>query len=474
MTHRTGWFVFAAVSYTTLLSLFVAAEVAEGNCLVEVYQWAPRVSLELALRADGLSTPLVLTINMLSAMVSVFSVPYMKEKIGQRKNEYGLYYALYLLYTAGMVGTVLATNLIEFFLFYEFMLIPSYFLIVQWGYGARERIAFMYFVWTHLGALALLGGILSIYALVGSFDIYKIPILLQEAKLSLDLMTTVSMLMFVGFFVKMAVFGLHVWLPHTHAEAPTPISALLSPAMIGIGGYATVRTTMLFFPEVFESVSLVLSVWALLTIIYGGLMALAQDDIKRLLAYSSISQMGYMLLGISSHSILGVSGSIYHYVSHGACKGLLFMVAGSIILQARGLRSIKALGGLSRNMPITTVAALTGFLGIMGIPPLSGFQSEWMLLSGVFQSAITSGSILRVFVAYASIMAAVLTLLYSLWTIRNVFFGSRPEHLEHVQEAPREVTVPMLVLSVITLLLGAYPPLITKMLLPAVSSFLGG
>jgi len=199
---------------------------------------------------------------------------------------------------------------------------------------------------------------------------------------------------------------------------------------------------------------------------------LAQDDLKRLLAYSSISQMGYMLLGISSYSTLGVSGSMFHYVSHGTCKGLLFMVAGSIILQADGLRSIDALGGLASRMPITTTAALIGFLGIMGIPPLNGFQSEWMLFSGVFQEAIASGSTLKLITAYAGIMATILTACYSLWTIRRIFFGKRPDYLEHVEEAPKEVTIPLLVLSITTVLLGIFPSTLSRILLPAVATIM--
>jgi len=472
-THRTGWIAFTAVFYTTLLSLVVATIVSSGEPLSEVYEWAPRMGLSFGLRADGLSLPLILTINILSTAVSMYSIPYMREKIGDKGKEYGVYYALYLLYTAGMVGAVLATNLIEFFLFYEFMLIPSYFLIVQWGYGARERIAFMYFVWTHLGALALLAGILSTYGVVGSLDIYEIPMLLEQANPSFELRLGISVLMLTGFLVKMAVFGLHVWLPHAHAEAPTPISALLSPAMIGIGGYATIRITMMFFPAVFEAIGSILSIWALVTIIYGGIMALAQDDLKRLLAYSSISQMGYILMGVASHSVLGVSGSMFHYVAHGTCKGLLFMVAGSIILQAGGLRSIKALGGLASRMPITTIAALIGFLGIMGIPPLNGFQSEWMLFSGVFQKAIASGSMPRLITAYTGIIATVLTACYSLWTIRRIFFGQRPDYLEHVKEAPREITIPLIVLSILTVLLGVFPTVISRILLPTVATIIG-
>lgn len=444
-----------------------------GATLIETYNWAPNIGLIFGLRVDGLSVPFILTISVLSMLISVYSIPYMKHKIEDKKIEYGAYYAFLILYVAGMIGTVLATNLIELFIFYEFMLIPSYFLIAQWGYGERERIAIMYFLWTHIGALALLMGILLTYATVGSLNIYEIPILLAQINPSLELMTGISILMLLGFLVKMAVFGLHIWLPHAHGEAPAPISALLSPVMIGIGGYTAIRTTMMFFPTAFEVMSGILSIWALITIIYGSIMALTQDDLKRLLAYSSISQMGYILLGISSRSLLGVSGSVFHYVSHGTCKGLLFMIAGAIMLQADGIRSIKKLGGLGSKMPITTIAAIIGFFGIMGMPPLNGFQSEWMLFSGAFAGAMTSNSPIKLITASTGIIATILTACYGLWTIRRIFFGLRPEYLEEVKEAPLTITVPLLILSVMTILLGVYPAIITEQLLPIISSIIG-
>ena len=159
----------------------------------------------------------------------------MTHTIGEDKSQFGLYYALLLLYSVGMMGAVLATNLIEFYLFFELMLIPSYFLIAKWGSGDRDRISFMYFLWTHIGALAFFAGILSVGYFSGSFDLQTI----LTSSIPEDLRLLIVGLMVVGLLVKMAAFGLHIWLPHAHAEAPTPISALLSPAMIGIGGYAS-------------------------------------------------------------------------------------------------------------------------------------------------------------------------------------------------------------------------------------------
>jgi NADH-quinone oxidoreductase subunit M len=389
---------------------------------------------------------------------------YMTHTIGEDKSQFGLYYALLLLYSVGMMGAVLATNLIEFYLFFELMLIPSYFLIAKWGSGDRDRISFMYFLWTHIGALAFFAGILSVGYFSGSFDLQTI----LTSSIPEDLRLLIVGLMVVGLLVKMAAFGLHIWLPHAHAEAPTPISALLSPAMIGIGGYAIVRIVMNILPSAFLEISTVLTVWAVVTMLYGGAMALVQDDIKRLLAYSSISQMGYILLGIASFQTLGVSGAMFQYVTHGLGKGILFMVAGAIMIQADGLRSIRKMGGLAAKMPITATASLIGFLTIMGIPPTTGFISEFLIFAGSFHEAFQLNSMLRIALSSLGVVSTVLTAGYSLWAVRRIFFGPLPAELSNVKEAPWTMTAPILVLSVISIILGIFPDLIERLLLPAV------
>jgi len=263
-------------------------------------------------------------------------------------------------------------------------------------------------------------------------------------------------------------------LPHAHAEAPTPISALLSPAMIGIGGYAIVRIVMYLLPSAFLAISTVLSVWAVITMFYGGAMALVQDDIKRLLAYSSVSQMGYILLGISSVQALGVSGAMFQYVTHGLGKGILFMVAGAIILQAHGLRSISKMGGLASKMPITATAALIGFLTIMGIPPTTGFISEFLIFAGAFKEAFALSSALRIGLSILGVISTALTAGYSLWAVKRIFFGKLPDELSSVKEPPLTVTGPMLVLATVSVVLGIFPDIVERLLLPAVKAIVGG
>jgi len=460
---KAGYLSFASLAYSTLLTLLLAWQ-GGGQ---EFYDWRP-IGM-FGLNADGLSIPILFTIALLSTLISLYSIPYMAHIIGDQKKQFGLYYALLLLYSVGMMGAVLATNLIEFYFFFELMLIPSYFLIARWGYGDRDRISFMYFMWTHIGALAFLAGILSVGYLSGTFDLVKIVTTMIPPNLRM----WITLLMVAGLLVKMAAFGLHIWLPYAHAEAPTPVSALLSPAMIGIGGYAIVRIVMTILPTAFVEISTALAIWAVITMFYGGAMALVQDDVKRLLAYSSISQMGYILLGISSFQVLGVSGSMFQYVSHGLGKGILFMMAGTIIMQAHGLRSISRMGGLASKMPITATAALLGFLTIMGIPPTTGFISEFLIFAGSFNQGFATDSMLRISISALAVISTALTAGYSLWAVKRIFFGPLPAELNDVTEAPWTVTGPLLVLGITSLIIGIYPDIVERLLLPAVKLILG-
>jgi len=461
--RRTGWLAFLSLLYSAVVTLLVAIR---GGA-VEYYEWRP-IGI-FGLNADGLSIPILFIISLLCALISIYSMSYMTHTINDDKAQFGLYYALLLLYSIGMMGAVLATDLIEFYLFFELMLIPSYFLIAKWGSGDRDRISFMYFIWTHIGALALLAGILSVGYFSGTFDLQSIV----SGSIPENLRLFIVCLMTVGLLVKMAAFGLHIWLPHAHAEAPTPISALLSPAMIGIGGYAIVRIVMTILPSAFMEISTFLAVWAVVTMFYGGAMALVQDDIKRLLAYSSISQMGYILLGIASFQTLGVSGAMFQYVTHGLGKGILFMVAGVIMIQTDGLRSIRKMGGLAAKMPITATAALIGFLTIMGIPPTSGFISEFLIFAGSFHEGFQLSSMTRVALSFLGVISTALTAGYSLWAIRRIFFGELPSELTNVKEAPWTMTAPLLVLCAISVILGIFPDLVERLLLPAVKAILG-
>jgi len=448
--------VFLALLYSTLLALWVFAEYSVTSTpIIEEYRWAPIAGLYFGFRADGLSIPVMLIILLLSTATSVYSMAYMEHKSG-----IGMYFTLYLLYASGMVGTVLATNLIQFYLFWELMLVPSYFLISEWGYGDRERVSFKYFIYTHVGALSLLAGILSTYAFFGTFNIYELPAKLALNSVPSEVIIWIAIAMMIGFFVKMAVVPLHTWLPDAHAEAPTPISVLLSGVMIECGVYAFNRMIISTFSGVINVFYPWLMVLAVITMFYGGMMALVQLDIKRLLAYSSISQMGYMLFGMSTGNYYGVMGSVYHILAHACAKGLLFACAGAIMHQTEGRRNIKELSGLAKRMPYTAVLFTIGVFSLAGVPTLGGFISEFMIFLGGFNTA--KG--MEIPVVVLAVLCAALTTAYGLWALRRVFFGALREELKNVKEAPLKMIIPMSFLALLSFVFGLYPAPVLKVL----------
>jgi NADH-quinone oxidoreductase subunit M len=226
--------------------------------------------------------------------------------------------------------------------------------------------------------------------------------------------------------------------------------------MIGIGAYGLLRLWMELLTGSYEQYSIYINMWGLATMIYGGAMALMQDDIKKVLAYSSISQMGYILFGLGSESILGISGATMLYVSHGLGKAVLFMMAGSIILQT-GTRSMAKLGGLAGKMPYTAVIAFIGALTIMGVPPTSGFMAEWVMFNGVLQTAANDGDWFRTAMFGFGIMATILTSAYILWMLKRVFLGKIPEEMAHVKEASPYITATMAAFAALSLAVGVMP-----------------
>ena len=499
------WFSFAALAVSTGLLIIPAIGVYTGQqpVYVEEYPWGQFGNF--GLRLDGLSLPFALIIYILCTVIALYSRPYMVHKVSEDLPGHGnggegvgvahgnnsnpsihtthslpsknlgsgsqttvldtqqyvnsqvaLYFALYLTFSMGMLGTVLATNLIEFYVFFELMLVPSFFLVAFYGYGARRRIALMFFFWTHAGAVVLLLGLLAMGFFAGGFDFETIKA--NAGNIPAQWLPLIVFALVIGLGVKLAAFLLHIWLPYAHAEAPTPISALLSPAMIGIGAYGLLRLWMELLTGSYEQYSLYINMWGLATMIYGGAMALMQDDIKKVLAYSSISQMGYILFGISSESILGMTGGTMMYITHGLGKAILFMMAGSIILQT-GTRSMSKLGGLAGKMPYTAVLAMIGALTIIGIPPTSGFMAEWILFSGVLQTATAEMDPLKTTLFALGILATVLSSAYILWMYKRIFFGKIPEQLTHVKDSNRYITATMAVFAAMTLIIGVYPDL---------------
>lgn len=500
----TTWLTFGILAISTTLVIIPCIDLGSGGSYQEIFDWSQLG--HFGLKLDGLSIPFAITIYLLSTVIVIYSKPYMVRKIliqfDQLKNskptnensayndtendlysakdgrsmstlilttdqksylneQLGLYYSLYLVFAMGMLGTVLATNLFEFYVFFELMLVPSFFLIAFFGYGKRKRTALMFFFWAHVGAVIMLLGLMAMGFLSGGFD-YDI-VKANVSQIPATWIAVIVAALIIGFAVKLGAFLVHVWLPDTYTDAPTPITVLISSAMTGIGAYGLIRIwiDLLSGPGNYSDYAIYINIWGLITMIYGGAMALMQKDIKRVLAYSSISSMGYLLFGIGSESVLGVSGAIFMYVTHALGKGLLFMMAGAIILQT-GTRNMDKLGGLGGKMPYTAVFAMIGGLTIIGVPITSGFMSEWVLFNGALQNAVVDWSSLKAVSFALAISATILTSAYILWMYKRIFYGVAPETLKNVRDSSKYVLVTMGILASLTLILGLYPDLLYK------------
>ncbi len=457
-----------ALAYTTALVLIVP------TLLVVYYLGYRRVGVILdplaldlstynigyiGLVIDGLSAPVVVGISIVTALVSLYSVKYMEHRIEELYHGNvrvpGMlgYFILYNAFSSSMLGMAYSTNLISFFVFLELSLITSFLLIAFYGYGDRLRIALMYFIWTHIGGALFLAGTLYYGVNARSFDILLIePIEYNRvmAQVSIEgLAILAPLLIIVGLLVKMAVFGVHMWLPYAHAEAPTPISALLSPNLIGIAGYALARFSLTMFPQLIVDIKDILVLLAFVTIVYGGFVALRENDFKRFLAYSSISQMGYILLGFATLTGFGIAGALLHYLAHAIGKAVLFMISGVFITEMGGLRNMALMGGLARVYPTIAALALLGFMHLVGMPPSLGMWSEILIILGLVESYNPGTASTLLAIAIAVIAAFMVTASYSFIAMRRIFFGQpRQARSIKVEEVMDEFKIAILIIAV--------------------------
>ena len=459
---RVGWIACGILTYTTLLLIIAGVNLWNGVVPIqEEYTWSTSVfSLQFGFLADGLSLPVAFIMNLVCAACAAYSIHYMEHRIDQlyegRKGMHAIYYAIYLLFAVGLVGVALSTNLIELYLFVELTLVPSYIMIDLYGYVDRHRIAMMYFIWNHVGAaLFLIGVVLAAVGSGGNFGVNAI------SSISGALSFWVCLLILIGWLVKMATFGFHVWLPYAHGEHPTSIAAIIA-TIVGLGNYVIVRLLIEQIPATFQIFSLPLMILALITMVYGAFLTIAQDDIKRLYACSTISQTAYSLLGLGSLTAIGITGGVFYFLSHTIGKCILFSVAGIILCQT-GIRDMRKMGGLAKKMPLTATLCVLGSMILSAIPPLSGFQAEWIMFTGIFKQG-TLGTTLNLVIAIIGIFATFLTTVYTFWPVMRVFFGPLPKSLENVKEAPLSMTAPLLILALVSFVLGIYPDLAMKFL----------
>jgi multicomponent Na+:H+ antiporter subunit D len=379
-------------------------------------------------------------------LVTIYSIDYMSSEHGCNR-----YYPVLIITLASTMGIFMAGDLFTLFVFFELMSMISYVLVVHEETVEALRAGYKYLIMTIIGGLALFFGIIITFEMAGTVSLAG-STLIQEAT-PLAFFAFISFM--IGFGMKAGMFPLHVWLPDAHPVAPSPASALLSGIMLKTGAYGLLRVIFHVFGIGLMRESgwaMILSVLAVITILLGSAVAITQDDLKRRLAYSSIGQMGYILLGMSLLTERALIGNIFHIFSHAFMKSTLFLAAGAIILKT-GKRSIKELGGIGKQMPFTMFAFTLAALAMIGIPPFNGFLSKWTLSLG----AMDAGAPFYVLVLLVS---SLLNGLYYLPIIISAFFGAEPgegHELIKIDEAPYKMLIPIAILAVSCLLFGLLP-----------------
>jgi NADH-quinone oxidoreductase subunit M len=423
-----------------------------GFQMVERADWVRSLHLQYLLGVDGVSLFMVLltTFLMPVALLASWRV---------ERNVRGFMIAMLLLETA-VVGTFLSLDLLLFFLFFEAMLFPMYLIIGAWGYERRIYAAVKFFLFTMFGSAFLLVAILFLYAKGGTFDVRQLT--------GLALSTTASRWLFLAFFVafavKVPIFPLHTWLPDAHTEAPTAGSVILAAVLLKIGAYGLIRFNLALFPEASRYFANMVEVLALIGIVYGAVVAMMQTDLKRLIAYSSVSHLGFVVLGIFAFTTYGITGGVLQMVNHGLSTGALFLLVG-MLYERIHTRNLGEMGGLANVMPKLTGLFLFAALSSLGLPGLNNFVGEFLVLLGTFASNVVYGAIAATGVVLAAI--------YLLWAYQRMAQGPAAQaHASHPDLGVRELTLLAPVLAAV-LVLGVYPKLILDRIEPTTARVAG-
>ncbi|MGE5199055.1 MAG: NADH-quinone oxidoreductase subunit M [Rhodospirillaceae bacterium] len=424
---------------------------------VERHPWIPSVGADYFLGVDGFSVLLILLTTLMGTIAVLSSWTAIKERVKE-------YYVFLLVLQGGMIGAFISLDFLLFFLFWEVMLVPMYFLIGIWGSDRRLYSAIKFFLYTLVGSVVMLLGILALYFhyhdLTGvySFDITKY----QAMSIPFNLQWWVFLAFFLGFSIKVPMFPFHTWLPDAHTDAPTAGSVILAAVLLKMGTYGFIRFSLPILPDATRA-----SVWwviglSLIGIVYGALVAMAQKDWKRLVAYSSVSHMGMVMLGMFALNPVGLTGSIIQQLNHGISTGALFLLVG-VVYERRHTREIAEYGGLSKVMPVYATIFMVMTMSSIGLPTLNGFIGEFLILQGAFIAnlwwAVIAGS------------GVVLGAAYMLWLYQRTMFGKveNPKNENLLDMNLREVVtfVPLIILAV---WIGIYPKPFLDRLAPTVNT----
>jgi NADH-quinone oxidoreductase subunit M len=453
---------FTAVSFALSLALFAMFDRSiDGPQFVEQLSWIPAFNVQYFMGVDGLSLPLVLLTTFIGFLAVLISW-----KVDLRIKEY---FAWLLLLEMGILGVFCSLDLILFFIFWEVELIPMYMLITIWGTGRKEYSAIKFVLYTLFGSAFMLAGILLLYLQSGTFDMIVLAGMGLDSILSSTMAGGIFFLIIAAYAIKLPIFPLHTWLPDAHTDAPTAVSVVLAGVLLKMGGYGMIRVSVSIFPETAERYALLFVVIAVISVIYGAALTLRQTDLKKLIAYSSVSHMGFVLLGIFALTEVSMTGAVLQMVSHGVITGLLFAMVGLVYYKTHE-RSIPRLGGLARQMPVIAVVFSIAGFAALGLPGTSGFAAEAITFVGSYGSTMVSG--IQIYTILA-ITGVVFGAGYILWMLRRVFYGPPWDEFNGVPDADRLEKVYIFAFVAVIMLIGLYPVIFTDVIKMGIQPIVG-
>jgi len=424
-----GWLLFGLYNQVTL----------DGIIVKEYF-----TPIGSSLAVDRLSLFMATAFILLGLLTSIYAPRYMEHDTGQTE-----YHTLVLGMTAGMVGVVFAADFLTFFIFWELMSLTSYVLVAfrkeRW---AAIEASYKYFIMSAAGTMIIAYAMSLLYGMTGTLNFAYISVQLTGAAGDIWIAMAFAMIL-IGFAVKAAIVPVHTWLPDAHPEAPSPVSALLSGVLITTGVYGIARVSLLLFSSVYMQWQIMVAVFSIITMTVGNFTALLQNDVKRMLAYSSIANMGYALIGVAAHTNFGYTGALLHLLNHALMKGLAFLCAGAFIYRLE-TRLLKDFAGIRKTMPLTTLAFCISLFALIGFPPFNGFISKYIL----FTAAIAANwPLLAVFGAFNTVVSAG----YFLRVTKIVLLDSPTDKVLTQREAPATMLLPIYIMVFLIVLFGVYP-----------------
>ncbi|MEX2604395.1 MAG: NADH-quinone oxidoreductase subunit M [Gracilimonas sp.] len=424
---------------------------------VDAVPWVGRIEISYFMGIDGLSILMVILTALIGfiGVISSWNIDKMVKG----------YFALYLLLVTSMMGVFVSLDFFLFFIFWEAMLLPMYFLIGIWGGPRREYAAIKFFLYTFVGGILMLLTMLALYFSVAytdpatgqsvhTFNILHMmnPANYIDGSLLAGIDTTwryvAWMALFINFAIKIPLFPFHTWLPDAHVEAPTPISVILAGVLLKLGTYGILRINFPIFPDATLYFVYFMAALGMISIIYGALCAMAQDDFKKLIAYSSISHMGIVVIGIAALNTQGMVGGVLQMFNHGIITAVLFLAVG-VLYDRTHTRGLYDFGGIANQMPKYTGIAMVGMFAALGLPGLNGFVSELFSFLGAFEA--------YKWIAIVSVTGIIITAGYILWTIQRIFLGKTPEKLKDLKDLTAREILMFVPLILLIILLGIYP-----------------